>query len=82
MANPESGRDILIERVATAFRERDAEGRVVASPAWWDLAPEDREVTFDLQLLSRCLERAADPKGLSTTARAVLARVKEVGRLE
>ncbi len=75
-------RDLLSEAAATAFRERDASGRMLPSPAWWDLAPEDRDAAFTVQLAARRLERAEDPEGLSTTARAVLSRVRALGQLE
>ena len=74
-----SERHALIEAAVTAFRERDAEGRCVAAPAWWDLSPDDRDALFDLQLAARQLERATDQAGLSTTARAVLARIRGFG---
>ena len=78
MSAPE--RDALIEAAATAFRARDLSGRILPSPDWADLTPEDRDVLFDLQLASRRLERAAHPQGLSSTARAVLARIELSGR--
>ncbi len=77
----ETDRDLLIEAAATAFRERDSEGRILFSPAWWDLPPEDREKAFDAQLAARRLERGADPEGLSATARAVLARGPWLGQI-
>jgi len=73
-------RDALLEAAASAFRERDASGRILPSPDWADLAPDDRDVLFDLQLVSRRLERAADPEDLSSTARAVLARIALFGQ--
>ena len=73
---------LTIEAASTAFRERDVEGRLVASAAWWDLSPEGREAAFELQLVSRRLERAVDPGGLSTTGRAVLGRMKRMDQLE
>ncbi len=70
------GRDELIEAAASAFRERDAAGRILPSPAWWDLSPDDREAAFDVQMASRTLERIVDPEGLSSTCRAVLERIR------
>jgi len=67
--------DPLIEAAVPAYRERDAEGRLVPSPAWWDLSVEAREELFSRQLLSRVLEGAVDPAGRTATARAVLARL-------
>jgi hypothetical protein len=72
-------RDLLIETATSAFRARDPEGRILPSPAWMDLAPEDRDELFERQLASRRAERVLDTSGLSTTARAVLSRI---GRLE
>ena len=68
-------KDVLIEAAVSAFRERNAFGRILPASAWWDLAPEDREALFGRQLESRLLERAIDPDGLSSTARAVLERL-------
>lgn len=69
-------RSELIEAAAAAFRERDVTGRIQPSPEWWDLSPQDRQELFDLQMRSRLLERALDPDGLSSTVRAVLARIR------
>ena len=68
-------RESLIEATVSAFRERDAEGRICPSPAWWDLSPEDRDAAFERQLVARQFERAYDSDGLSATARAVLRRI-------
>jgi hypothetical protein len=67
--------DLLIESVTNAWRERDASGRAVPPPGWWDLAPDDRLLAFDGQTATRELERARDPEGFSGTVRAVLARL-------
>ena len=32
-------KDLLIEEAVSAFRERNSWGRVLPSPAWWDLPP-------------------------------------------
>lgn len=76
--------EALIEAATTAFRERDpATGRILPSPAWWDLSPADRERLFERQLASRAVESAIADDGLSTTARAVLDRlpgVEQIGR--
>ncbi len=74
-------RDVLVEATLSAWRERDVFGRLCAAPAWSDLAPEDRERAFDAQLALRRVERALDARGLSTTAHAVLARVRFVAQL-
>ena len=68
--------DLLIEEAASAFRERDSRGRILASPGWWDLPAERRETLFARQLESRIIERALDPKGLSRTVRGVLSRLR------
>jgi len=69
-------RDLLIEEAASAFRERNAWGRILPSPSWLDLPAEERDALFARQLESRLIEQALDPNGLSTTARAVLERLK------
>ena len=74
--------DAIIEAAATAFRERDAaSGRVLASPAWWDLSAGERRALFARQLAFRALERALDDNGLSATARAILDRLPRVPQL-
>ncbi len=66
----------LIERAVSSFRERDSNGLIRPSPAWWDLTPADREALFHRQIESRMLERALDPDGISSTTRAVLSRIR------
>ena len=73
MATPET--EPLIEAAAGAFRERDARGAIRAHPAWWDLDDAGRIEAFESACASRVLEAALDPEGLSTTAKAVLARI-------
>ena len=68
-------KDLLIEEAVSAFRERNAWGRIQPSPAWMDLPPADREALFERQLVSRFIEGAIDPYGKSSTVRAVLARL-------
>lgn len=75
-------RDTLIEAAATAFRERAGSGRIVPSPAWRDLSPDDRDAAFALQWSSRVVERAIDPSGLSTTARLVLSKLRTLRQIE
>ena len=65
-----------IEAVLSAFRERNAEGRILASPDWWDLPPEAREAAFEEQLGARHLERIVDARGHSGTVKAVLRRIR------
>ncbi len=68
-------RDELIEQAASAFRATDRDGRVRASPAFFDLGEAERVRAFDAASASRKLEAALDPRALSSTARAVLARI-------
>jgi hypothetical protein len=70
-------REALIAAVGSAYRERDRDGAIRAHPAWADLGPEDRAAAFEAALELRALEAALDPEGLSTTARAVLARIAQ-----
>jgi hypothetical protein len=67
-------RERLIEEAAGAWRPRGAEG-VRAHPAWADLDAAGRLEAFELACTLRRLEAALDSEGLSTTARAVLARI-------
>ncbi|MFN0059887.1 MAG: hypothetical protein ACKVX7_15620 [Planctomycetota bacterium] len=69
-------RDALIEASVSAFRERDREGRLIPPSEWWDLSTADADELFRRQLVSRELERAADPHGWSATVRAVLANLR------
>lgn len=69
-------REALIEAVTTAFRPRDGiTGTLRAHDAWHDLDAEGRRQAYEETLRARTLERALDSEGLSTTARAVLARI-------
>lgn len=65
----------LIEQVVSAFRERTPDGVIQAAPAWHDLEPADRVRAAHAARLQRWVEAALDPDGLSTTAKAVLARL-------
>jgi hypothetical protein len=67
-------RERLIEEAASAWRPRGAEG-VRPHPSWADLDAAGRRETFELARTQRRLEAALDAEGLSTTARAVLARI-------
>ncbi|MCB9535700.1 MAG: hypothetical protein H6704_05480 [Myxococcales bacterium] len=69
-------RDALIEAAAAAYRERDANGRVLDAPAWHDLDEAGRAEAHHRARVMRRLEAALDPEGLSSTARAVLARIQ------
>ncbi len=74
MAN-ESDEELLIEEVAGSWRPLPREA-LRYHPAWHDLGPEARDRAFELARALRRVEAALDPEGLSTTARAVLARLR------
>lgn len=69
-------RESQIEAVLSAHRDRDPRGEWVPSPELFDLSPEDRERAARAAIAARTLEAALDPEGLSSTARAVLARIR------
>lgn len=64
----------LVEALAGAWRPRDAR-RLRYHPAFFDLDAVGRLAAFDRAVELRQMEAALDPEGLSTTARAVLARL-------
>jgi hypothetical protein len=68
-------RELLIAQATTAHRTRDAEGNVQLHPAWLDLDAEGRALAHARTLELRALEAAAHD-GLTSTARAVLARIR------
>ncbi len=72
-------RDALIEAVLSAYRARDPHGEIRPSAAFFDLDADGRARSFDAALEARAMEAALDPQGLSTTARAVLARIRSAG---
>ena len=65
----------LVEAAASAFRPATVDGGVGAHPAWHDLDDEGRGAAFELATALRKMEAALDPDGLSTTCRAVVARI-------
>jgi hypothetical protein len=67
--------DDLIEQVAGAYRppSRDA---LRYHPGWHDLDAAGRVRAYEVASGSRVLEAALDPEGLSTTVRAVLAKIR------
>jgi hypothetical protein len=73
--------EILCEAVVTAYRQRDATGRILPSPDWFDLSADERDRLFDLQEESRLLESAFDAQGLTGTVREVLRRLPFVEQL-
>ena len=74
MAGPTD--ELLIEQVVSAHRTRSPDGEIRSHPAWYDLDAQGRRAAFDEAMLQRRLEAALDPKGLSTTVKAVLARIR------
>lgn len=70
----EGDEDLLVEQVAGAHRppSRDA---LRYHPAWHDLGDVGRVRAYEIGRALRKVEAALDPEGLSTTARAVLARL-------
>jgi hypothetical protein len=74
-------REALIEAVTTAHRTIDPFTRMVRGhEAFHDLDEDGRRVAYERTLATRAIERALDPQGLSTTARAVLARLRNTRR--
>ncbi len=69
--------ETLIEQVVGARRERDRDGRVKSHPAWHDLDAAERVEAFEAARLQRAMEAALDADGLSTTVKAVLARIQK-----
>ena len=67
--------EALIEAAASAYRPTTPHGAIDFHPAWWDLDDAGRRATFVAILQSRTLESALAPDGLSSTGRAVLARI-------
>lgn len=68
--------DEMIEAVASARRDAPFSDELRYHPNWHDLDAAGRRAAYDLARALRPLEAAADPSGLSTTARAVLARIR------
>lgn len=66
---------LLVEQAVAAHRERRGDGSIVSHPAWHDLSAEGRATVFDETLRQRAVERGLDGEGLSSTVRAVLARI-------
>jgi hypothetical protein len=67
--------ELLVEQVASAYRPRSRD-ELRYHPAWHDLGDEGRRRADALARTMRTMEAALDPDGLSTTARAVLARIQ------
>jgi hypothetical protein len=69
-------REALVAAVTTAHRARAPRGEIRPHRAFFDLDEAGRAEAFEDTLRLRALEAAADPGGLSSTARAVLARIR------
>ena len=67
--------EALIEQVAGAYRPR-ARDELRYHPAWHDLGEAERMRAFEIARELRKVEAALDADGMSTTARAVLARIE------
>ena len=67
--------EMLIEQVAGAYRPRARE-ELRYHPAWHDLGDEARIRAYEIARAMRKVEAAYDAEGLSSTARAVLARIE------
>ena len=74
MTDPRT-RAALVEAAVGAWRPRRPDGSPGTHPAWADLDDDGRLEAFESARLSRRLEAALDPLGLSSTARAVMARI-------
>lgn len=66
---------LLIEAVTSAWRPSHR-GQIGAHPAWHDLDESARLAAHDEAGQLRAMEAALDADGLSTTARAVLDRIR------
>jgi hypothetical protein len=69
-------RNTLVLSVTSAHRERDAHGEIRAHRAWHDLDEAGRVEAHDETAKLRALEAMASADGLTSTARAVLTRIK------
>ena len=67
-------REALVEEAAGAWRQAGP-SEVRPHPAWADLDTAGRLEVYEITRVLRRLEAALDPEGLSTTGRAVLARI-------
>jgi hypothetical protein len=69
-------RESLVEAASSAFRPPDALGSIRFDPAWHDLDADGRREAADAARTQRRLEALLDEQGLSSTARAVLQRIR------
>ena len=69
--------EILLEQVTSAHRTRTVDGDIQGHPAFYDLEAPLRLEAFDATLKLRTLEAALDDEGLSSTARAIINRLRK-----
>ncbi len=72
-------KDLLLEQVAGAWRPT-AGDELQYHKAWHDLDGDGRAEAFERAQRLRKMEAALDGEGLSTTARAVLAKIARASR--
>jgi hypothetical protein len=68
-------RERLVEEAVSAWRPSRS-GELRPHPAWADLDAAGRLEVFEVTRLQRRIEATLDADGLSSTARAVLARIR------
>ena len=71
-----TSRDPPLDAVTTAWRPRASDGAMRSHPAWHDLELEARREAYEVTRALRYVEAALNPEGLTTTARAVLRRIR------
>lgn len=72
----EEERSAAIEALCSAYRGQDPRGEIHFHPAWHDLDAAGRLAGAIAAEEQRRLEALLDPHGLSTTAHAVLQRLR------
>jgi hypothetical protein len=72
---PEERNDLVLS-VTSAHRERSTHGEIRSHRNWYDLDDAARVEAHDETTKLRALEAVANADGLSSTARAVLARIR------
>ena len=77
---PEDEAEALLAAASTAWRPDDPSGGIAFHPAWQDLDAAGREKVYELIRSMRALEARSDAAGLSTTAKAVLAKIRRAPR--
>lgn len=69
-------RELLVEAAVSAHRPARSDGQVPFHPAFLDLDAKGRVEVYEATMLARRIEAALHPEGLSTTALAVLKRIR------